>query len=111
MDTFRYVMAVLILIGLPPGLVYWFIVHPKLSDELATYIDPDAVSMDTPAPPPDGKFWRWYIYTSSDPNPWSPPENWLSLREMLAGCETLWNSQSNLRGAPRSPRTAGSIME
>ena len=28
MDTFRYVMAVLILIGLPPGLVYWFIVHP-----------------------------------------------------------------------------------
>ncbi len=28
MDTFRYVMAVMIVIGLPPGIAVWFIVHP-----------------------------------------------------------------------------------
>ena len=80
-------------------LYYWFIVHPKLSDELATYINPDAPFMDTPAAPPAGKFWRRYIYDSSDPNPNAPPENWLSLGEMLAGCQTLWNSKSNTEGA------------
>lgn len=28
METFRYVLAVLTLVGLPPALGYWFIVHP-----------------------------------------------------------------------------------
>lgn len=28
MDTFRYVMAVLTVMGTPPALAYWFIVHP-----------------------------------------------------------------------------------
>lgn len=28
MDTFRYVMAVLILLGIPPSIGYWYIVHP-----------------------------------------------------------------------------------
>jgi protein-S-isoprenylcysteine O-methyltransferase Ste14 len=27
-NTFRYVLAVLLVIGLPPGLVWWFFVHP-----------------------------------------------------------------------------------
>jgi len=80
-------------------LYYWYIVHPKLSDELATTIDPDAPNKDTPAPPPTGRFWREYIYNSSDPNPHAPGQNWRPLREMLAGCQTLWNSQSNVEGA------------
>lgn len=28
MNRFRYVVAVLVVIGLPPGLLYWFIIHP-----------------------------------------------------------------------------------
>jgi len=28
MDTFRYVLAVLLLVGLPPGVTWWFVVHP-----------------------------------------------------------------------------------
>src|SRR3954464_10787716 len=27
-DRFRYVMAVLLMLTVPPGIVYWFIVHP-----------------------------------------------------------------------------------
>lgn len=28
MNTFRYVIAVVIMVGLPPGLLMWFVVHP-----------------------------------------------------------------------------------
>lgn len=28
MDTFRYVMGVLLVVGIPPAVVWWFIVHP-----------------------------------------------------------------------------------
>jgi len=28
MNTFRYVLAVLLLVGLPPGMTWWFVVHP-----------------------------------------------------------------------------------
>lgn len=28
MDTFRYILAVLLVVGLPPGLTWWFAVHP-----------------------------------------------------------------------------------
>lgn len=28
MNTFRYVLAVLLVVGLPPGMTWWFVVHP-----------------------------------------------------------------------------------
>jgi len=28
MNTFRYVLAVLLVVGLPPGVAWWFVVHP-----------------------------------------------------------------------------------
>ena len=28
MDTFRYVVGLLLVVGLPPGLAWWFLVHP-----------------------------------------------------------------------------------
>ena len=28
MNTFRYILGVLLVIGLPPGLTWWFVVHP-----------------------------------------------------------------------------------
>lgn len=31
MDTFRYVMAVVMVIGIPPAIAYWFIVHPFIA--------------------------------------------------------------------------------
>ena len=28
MDSFRYVLAIIVVVSLPPALIYWFIVHP-----------------------------------------------------------------------------------
>ncbi|MGA1822279.1 MAG: Ig-like domain-containing protein [Thermoplasmatota archaeon] len=50
---------------LPADLYYWYVVHPKLGDELPTYVDPDYNYVTDPpfdrnygTPPPTGKFWR-----------------------------------------------------
>ena len=52
---------------------YWYIVHPKLSDELATYVDPEYNFVyDAPhdrnygTPPPEGKFWRQWLFYEAD---------------------------------------------
>lgn len=52
----------------PRDIYYWFIVHPKLGDELPTYVDPQYnYTTDPPfdrnygTPPPTGKFWREHL--------------------------------------------------
>ncbi len=49
----------------PRDIYYWNVVHPKVSDELATYVDPDYDYYTQPpgsrnygVSPPIGKFWR-----------------------------------------------------
>ena len=31
MNTFRYIVGVLLVVGLPPGVVWWFLLHPFVS--------------------------------------------------------------------------------
>jgi len=50
-------------IELDREIYYWYVVHPDIEDEFATYIDP--VSGD-PADPPTGRFWREYLFYDSD---------------------------------------------
>ncbi|UCE73810.1 MAG: hypothetical protein JSV56_12435, partial [Methanomassiliicoccales archaeon] len=80
---------------LPKDIYYWYIVHPKLSDELPTYVDPDHnYTSDPPineknygVPPPTGKFWRdWLFYLNDSGYP--------LLREKLQGAYTLWEAIS-----------------
>ncbi len=48
----------------PRDIYYWYIAHPRGSDERPTYIDPDAPcsGSGTPTAPPEGRFWREYFY-------------------------------------------------
>lgn len=54
----------------PRDIYYWYIVHPRGSDELPTYINPNLSNvctvlcnaMNFAADPPSGKFWREYFY-------------------------------------------------
>ncbi len=48
---------------LPQYIYYWYIVHPKITDEIPTYINPDN---GEPASPPTGKFWREYLFNHND---------------------------------------------
>jgi hypothetical protein len=90
---------------LPQNIYYWYIVHPKITDEIPTYINPEN---GAPALPPTGKFWRDYLFNHNDsaypldpdidnnddgipdykyPREEDPP----LLRAKLAGIKTLYN--------------------
>jgi len=42
---------------------YWDIVHPKITDEFPTYIDP---ATGAASAPPTGRFWREFLFTEAD---------------------------------------------
>jgi hypothetical protein len=60
---------------------YWYVVHPKLSDETPTYIDPQT---GDPANPPTGVFWRTYLWNHADPG-------YPLLSEQWDGCGVYWD--------------------
>jgi len=104
-------------VELPRDIYYWYIVHPKITDEIPDYIDP-SVPSGSPgegAAPPVGKFWRSYLFSNADtqyppdpptddngdgvpdycyPKDSSPP----LLRDILLGIKTLWDGVAY--GAP-----------
>ncbi len=47
----------------PRDIYYWYIVHPKISDEIPDYINPET---GDPAAPPLGRFWRDYLFYHND---------------------------------------------
>ncbi len=52
---------------LPRDIYYWFIVHPKITDEPVYYIHPDDTNPDNPTDPIDGgRFWREYLFYHND---------------------------------------------
>ena len=60
---------------------YWYVVHPKLSDELPTYIDP---STGLAADPPDGVFWRDYLWNHAD-------SGYVMYNTVWEGVEYMWD--------------------
>ncbi len=69
---------------------YWFIVHPKIEDEMVDYIDPASQSQH--ADPPVGVFWRDWIFTHTEQIPDSE-DYYPVLRDALAGVPVLWKRQ------------------
>ena len=65
---------------------YWDVVHPKLSDELPTYIDPET---GDPADPPVGVFWRDYLWSHAD-------SGYALYSEMWEDIEYLWDRGDTL---------------
>ena len=78
-------------VELPRERYYWDIVHPKITDESPTYIDP---ATGYAAAPPLGQFWREFLFSYAD-------SGFAVLRDQLAGCKTLWegNVDSRTNGA------------
>lgn len=95
-------------IELPKELYYWYVIHPRESDEPPLYIDPATCSSGgTPAAPPTGKFWsRWFFYGASNKFGnkcdihWdgSRSEDCPLLKGMLTGVTKLWAHLNNTSG-------------
>jgi hypothetical protein len=110
----------------PRDIYYWYIVHPRGSDELPTYIDPTVDEtctllcyiLDFTAPPPEGRFWREYFYgcdTDEDGTIDSPCPTYFDeqcdndhdgtkdgpcpvLRDMLREVDVLWEMKKDVTG-------------
>ncbi|MDT8323461.1 MAG: transglutaminase domain-containing protein [Bacteroidota bacterium] len=78
-------------VEVPRDIYYWYIVHPKITDELSSYVDPD-MKGHTQAikPPPQGIFWRDYIFTVTEPIPDTTGVDFPVLRDLVSSCEVLW---------------------
>jgi hypothetical protein len=88
----------------PRDIYYWYIVHPKITEEYPGYIDPDTGNMLSPDD--GGWFWREYLFFEHDqtyppdmsgsagdgiddyPTAFGPP----MLKDLLSGVKYLWNS-------------------
>jgi hypothetical protein len=69
-------------LSLPREIYYWYVVFPKCQEEFPGYIDPNT---GNPAPPPQGVFWRDYLFNHADPG-------YPLLREFIGSAKTLWNN-------------------
>jgi len=76
-------------VTVPELIYYWYLVHPKITDEIPAYIDPAIVENNSThtnniAAPPTGKFWRGYLYDFDD-------DSHPVLADTLALCQTVMN--------------------
>lgn len=92
---------------LPRDIYYWYIVHPKITDENVFYVHPDDSDPNHPTDPVNGgRFWREYLFFHADES--YPPDNSGSpndgdddypapgiqpplLKDLLDGIEVLFN--------------------
>lgn len=64
-STVKYAMPDGSSLQLPRDFYYWFVIHPRIEDETPAYINPETGSV---ANPPDGVFWRSYLFNHADEN-------------------------------------------
>lgn len=89
--------------SVPRDIYYWYVVHPKITDEIAAYIDPAVVENNSThvnniTDPPTGKFWRSYLYNLTETG--RPV-----LADSLAICQTLYNQDGSSNDAIHAMQT------
>lgn len=96
-------------VEVPREVYYFHIVHPKLSDEVPTYIDPSKVEHFQQGPhyrnitaPPEGVFWRDFIYQHTEEKPDTSGEMFPILREQVMECDVVWDDTGNANQAVRA---------
>lgn len=76
-------------VEIPKEIYYWYVVHPKTSDEIPAYIDEDVVESNTDhtnniSDSENGQFWRQsFYYETMGSNPY--------LSVMLDSCNVVWS--------------------
>ena len=73
----------------PRDIYYWYIVHPKISDEIPAFIDPGIVEdnythRNNIVSPERGYFWRDFLFYHADPG-------YAKLVDLLKGVKIVWN--------------------
>lgn len=76
-------------VEVPRDIYYWYIVHPKISDEIPAFIDPDIIESNYShsnniMSPENGYFWRDFLLNHNDPG-------YALLKDLLKECKIVWN--------------------
>jgi len=74
-------------IEVPRDIYYWYIVHPKITDEIPAFVDPDIVEYthkENITDPDNGYFWRDFLFYEADPG-------YAKFIHMIKGCKIVWN--------------------
>lgn len=84
-------------IEVPKEIYYWYIVHPKTSDEIPAYINPMTVEDNTThvnniTTPGTGKFWRQLFFFESD-------AEHQTLASFMDSCQVVWNPNNSMQSA------------
>jgi len=91
--TLNYINQTGVQIQLPMELYYWFVVHPKLSDEYPSFVNPDGIqgSPNEFEQPPVGKFWRDWLFYHND-------TGYPLLKESVQNCSNVWEAVAAVSG-------------
>jgi hypothetical protein len=88
-------------IEVPKFIYYMYIVHPKITDEMPTYINPNIVEtnfqgyhVNNIAAPPTGVFWRDYLYNHTEAIPDTTGLMFPILKDSVSVCDVIWNDTS-----------------
>jgi len=78
---------------LPMYIYYWYVVHPKISDERPSFVNPDGVqgSPQEFQQPPTGVFWRDFLFHHND-------SGYPLLKDRLAGVGDVWRAARAISG-------------
>lgn len=80
-------------VEVPKEIYYMYIVHPKITDEIPAFIDPDIIEDNTThnnniVSPDEGVFWRYYIFNYND-------NGYPLLRSEMMSSDVVWDISSN----------------
>jgi len=80
-------------VEVPKDIYYMYIVHPKITDEIPAFIDPDILEDNTThnnniVSPEQGVFWRNFLFNSSEPG-------YPLLRDELSVSSVAWDITGN----------------
>ncbi len=95
-------------IEVPREIYYEYVVHPKITDEIPAYIDPQAVEHNPNGShtlnitgPEVGAFWRDFLYNHTEARIDGLGGNYPILKDSMKLCEVLWDETNNKRSAVR----------
>jgi hypothetical protein len=97
-------------VEVPKEIYYFYLVHPKLSDEIAAYVDPAVFEHDASmgnhtyniAAPPAGVFWRDFLFNHTEPIPGRGDTLFPILKEQVSQCDVLWDDRNKEQSAIRT---------
>jgi hypothetical protein len=74
-------------VEVPREIYYWYIVHPKITDEIPAYVDPDIAEYshrENLTDPDHGFFWRDFLFNHAD-------AGYALFKNMIKQCKVVWN--------------------